>query len=93
MNQSSKAFSGSQEEIMTKQYEKFLETLEGNTKQHFFNALKAISQDKFGSFDMKKLVGSRDLYRIRIGKRRIIFRRDTDGNKVLKIESRGGAYK
>lgn len=78
---------------MTKQYEKFLETLEGNTKQHFLNALQAISQNKFESFDMKKLVGSRDLYRIRIGKRRIIFRRDSDGNKVLKIESRWDVYK
>ncbi|EKD25467.1 MAG: hypothetical protein ACD_80C00047G0002 [uncultured bacterium (gcode 4)] len=77
---------------MTKQYEKFLETLEGNTRQHFFNALQAISQDRFENFDMKKLVGS-DLYRIRIGKRRIIFRRESSGNTVLKIESRGNVYK
>jgi len=30
---------------MTKQYEKFLETLEENIRQHFFRALQAIAQD------------------------------------------------
>lgn len=78
---------------MTKQYEKFLETLEGNTKKHFFNALQAILQDSFESFDMKKLVGSQNLYRIRIGKRRIVFRREINGNTIIKIESRGDVYK
>ena len=78
---------------MTKHYEKFLATLEGSMKQHFFYALQAIDQDKFIWYDVKKLAGHNDIYRIRIGKRRIIFRREMAGNKVLRIESRGDVYK
>lgn len=78
---------------MTKQYEKFLATLEGGIKLHFFKALQAIDQDRFEGFDVKKLVWFEDLYRIRIGKWRIIFRKESSGNKVLKIESRWDVYK
>jgi mRNA-degrading endonuclease RelE of RelBE toxin-antitoxin system len=42
---------------------------------------------------MKRLAGYDNLYRIRIGKWRIVFCREMGGNKVLKIESRGDAYK
>lgn len=73
---------------MTKQYEKFLKTLDASTKHHFLKAIQSIAQDDFSGQDIKKLGGFPDLYRIRIGKRRIIFRRGIADNTVLKIESR-----
>lgn len=73
---------------MTRQYQKFLETIDEKLKNQFLQALHAIASDDYTSFDVKKLIGQEGLYRIRIGKWRIVFRKEIGGNKILKIESR-----
>lgn len=78
---------------MTKQYEKFLETIDEKLKHQFLRALKAVASDAYQSLDVKKLIGQDNLYRIRIGKWRIVFRKERGGNKILKIESRWDVYK
>lgn len=78
---------------MTKQYEKFLATQDKKLRVQFLNALKAIETNNYLDLDLEKLSGHKDIYRIRIWKWRILFRRALTGNMIIKIESRWGVYK
>ena len=54
-------------------------------------ALTKISEGK--QLDIKPIIGEKDVYRIRIGKYRILFIKITNTILIIKIGSRGDVYK
>jgi len=43
--------------------------------------------------DLKPIEGERDLYRVRVGKYRVLLRKFDETALVFRISTRGGAYK
>ena len=68
--------------------EKALRKLTPKERQLFTQLLQLIQQRQFAGLDMKRLVGHDDIYRVRKGKYRIIFRVDEDQVFVLALERR-----
>jgi len=68
-------------------------TLKSYDKPIQINIAKAISRLPDG--DIKKLQGNKKLplYRLRVGKYRIVFELNTDEIVITKIDSRGDIYK
>jgi mRNA interferase RelE/StbE len=73
---------------------KFLEKHK-QEKTRFLKAFKDISEEKFKEYDIKKIKGQKDFYRLRIGKYRAIYTIINDQLVilVLDIDSRGDIYK
>ena len=73
---------------------KFLEK-HPQEKIRFLKAFKNISEEKFQEYDIKKIKGQKDFYRLRIGKYRAIYTIINDQLiiLVLDIDSRGDIYK
>ena len=63
----------------------------------FYKAFEELAEntDNFESFDIKKIVGRADEYRLRLGKYRALFRLFNDELLILviDIDSRGQIYK
>ena len=68
--------------------EKALRKLTPKERQLFTQLLQLIQQRQFAGLDMKRLVGHDDIYRVRKGKYRIIFRVDGDRVFILALERR-----
>ena len=64
--------------------------LDGQTEKQAERIRKAVNDLPSG--DVKKLIGI-DGYRLRVGKVRILFKRDGDAIHVIKIDNRGDVYK
>jgi mRNA-degrading endonuclease RelE of RelBE toxin-antitoxin system len=75
-----------------KDYLKFLRKLSKPLRNRLILALELIELNKLKSLDVKSLVGNEELYRCRVGKIRIIFRKTEQGNKIIEIGFRGGVY-
>lgn len=58
----------------------------------FKNKIKA-SIEKLPQGDIKKLQGYNNMYRLRVGDYRIIYKTTTNGIYIADILPRGGAYK
>ncbi len=71
-----------------------LKYLHGLDKKTTGKIIKAIDILPYEG-DVKKLKGEREknIYRLRIGRYRIIFARDKDEIKIVKIDTRGDVYK
>lgn len=78
---------------MSEQYEKFLKKLDHKRQKQFSDAIKVIKLDDLGKYDVKELQNNKQIYRLRLGKYRIIFRKTISGNRILTIQSRGDVYK
>ena len=82
--------------ILSKRAFKFLDSLDGKTRQRVIADLDRLSNyssyDK--SLDLSKLKGQKDYYRLRTGKIRIIFMLDKNAQAILvrKIAYREAAY-
>lgn len=75
---------------MVDRIQKLLNTLRDKEKQQILMILEDVAQGKIMNYDLKKLKGHEDVYRIRKGKWRIIFyKRATRKTTVLVIERRG----
>ena len=76
---------------MTKPYLKYIGRLSPKEQIKFGAILEKISSNDFSELDIKKLKNRDNLYRVRVGKLRIIFMKG-ERNKILEILPRGDAY-
>ena len=72
----------------SKQAEKFLDKQNDKT---FFRIVAAV--DKLPEGDVRKMRGYNDLFRLRIGDFRILYRVNKEGIFIDSIDNRGQAYK
>ena len=72
----------------SKQAEKFLDKQSDTVFNRIITAV-----DKLPEGDVRKMAGYKDLYRLRVGKFRILYKMESGNVFVDKIESRGQAYK
>lgn len=75
---------------------KYLKKLDKPTRTRIYNHLKILSQDPYHSeLDIKRMQGTTDEYRLRIGTYRVIY--SVENNRLLiyiiKIGPRGDVYK
>ena len=61
---------------------KFLSKLEKGNKERVFNKIKELENDPFPSY-VKKLKGKKDVYRIRIGDFRVLYRLISEDDIIL----------
>ena len=69
--------------------DKFLAQLDAEMRQKVLAIVERIQSGDFYGLDMRKLKGSLDKYRVRIGKVRIKFVMNVSGIRIFSIESRG----
>ncbi len=72
---------------------KFLSKLEKGSKERVFKRIKKLGNDPFPS-DVKKLKGEKDVYRIRIGDFRVLYRviPEDDTILVFRVDKRSRVY-
>ena len=68
--------------------DKFLKKLSKAEAALLIKVIADILEQKTDRYDVKKLKGYRDIYRIRIGNKRIIFRQLLDDIEVLDVSLR-----
>ena len=74
--------------------EKFLRKLRKNEQDAFLLLLEQLEKDYAKVPGIKKLVGKKNLYRIRMGEYRIIFLVRKEGLEIVRIKKRTeGTYK
>jgi len=69
--------------------DKALRKLGVKEKEKLKNVLLKINKGDFRGLNLKKLKGRNDVFRVRQGNMRIIFRKQDDTIKVLALERRG----
>lgn len=77
---------------MTKSYLKYIFRQTPKLQKRFFEALEKIENGDLENLDLKKISGSEDSFRCRIGKFRIIFKKEADLGKIIEIDTRGDIY-
>lgn len=75
------------------QIEKFLRKINKKLALKIALILKDIGLLKLSPYDLEKMKGFENLYRIRVGKIRIVFQNLKTHGHVVYIEYRGQAYK
>lgn len=75
------------------QIEKFIKKLSKKHALEIVQIFDDITSLKLKNYDIEKMKGFKDLYRIRVGKIRIIFRKEKTQGRPVYIEYRGNAYK
>ncbi|PID84297.1 hypothetical protein CSB09_01605 [Candidatus Gracilibacteria bacterium] len=73
--------------------QKFLKKLSAKEIQILLYLLEKIKAGDTNDLDTKKLRGRENLYRVRKGKIRIIFRKEREKLIIIDVNYRGGAYK
>lgn len=73
--------------------QKFLQQLSGKELARVLVIMLAIQSGEWTALDMKKLMHEEDLYRVRTGKIRIVFRMVNGKWVVVNIDYRGDVYK
>lgn len=75
---------------MVDRMQKVLNRMSDKEKTELLAIVEEIESGTDGGYDIKKLKGYKDIYRVRKGKFRILYRREENGNtKVVAIERRG----
>lgn len=75
-----------------KDYLKFLQKLPKSLRNRLITTVELIEENRLETLDIKSLVGQSHLFRCRVGKVRIIFRKTDFANKIIEIGFRGGIY-
>ena len=72
---------------------KFISKLEKDSKERVFKRIRQLGNDPFPS-DVKKLKGEKDVYRIRIGDFRVLYRviSKDDAILVFRVDKRSRVY-
>ena len=72
---------------------KFISKLEKDSKERVFKRIRQLGNDPFSS-DVKKLKGEKDVYRIRIGDFRVLYRviSKDDAILVFRVDKRSRVY-
>ena len=73
--------------------EKFLQKLTKREREKIIILVQKILNKKTDGLKVSKLAGFSDLYRIRAGKIRIIFRSSVTGNALINIDYRKDIYR
>ena len=74
---------------MVDRVEKILRKLDAEKRDVYENLIAQILTGRFDHLDLVKLKGRKDVFRVRKGSYRIIFRRDTQGTvTILDFERR-----
>ncbi len=68
--------------------QKFLKKLSRTEQKEIIDLLELIFSNKTKGLDIKKLTGYKDIYRVRSGKIRVIFRRQDPDINILEISRR-----
>ena len=68
--------------------QKFLKKLSRTEQKEMIDVLELIFSNKTKDLDIKKLTGYKDIYRVRSGKIRVIFRRQDPDINILEISRR-----
>ncbi len=76
---------------MTEKFLKFIE--KSKYKDVLLNTISDIKQNKLSWYDVKPFKGVKGAYRVRKGDVRIIFKREWEKVKILKVDNRGDVYK
>ena len=73
---------------------KFLSKLDRDGKERVFKRIKELGNDPFPS-DVKKIKGERDVYRIRIGAFRVLYKIISKNDTILifRVDKRSRVYK
>jgi mRNA interferase RelE/StbE len=77
--------------IFSKQAVKTLKRLQPRIAKHLLNAMKGLPGK--GNVKPIKGKGTPPLFRLRVGKYRIIFHKQEQQIKIIKIDTRGDVYK
>lgn len=79
---------------MSDRIQKFIDSLDEKTRARLKQRLVRLREDPLGrSNDVKKLKGfSEDIYRLRVGDIRILYRLLDGGVEVVDIDYRGNVY-
>lgn len=75
------------------QIEKFIKKLSKKHALEIMQILEDIALLKLKNYDIEKMKSFKDLYRIRTGKIRIIFKKEKTRGNPIYIEFRGNVYK
>jgi len=80
--------------IFSRKAAKFISTLPQNYKDKIKETLIILRENPYG-YPYKKIRGETNLYRIRVGKYRILYEIDKNNNQIiiLKIDKRERIYK
>lgn len=73
---------------------KFLSKLEKDDKERFFRRIKELGENSFPS-NVKKLKGERDVYRIRVGDFRVLYKiiREDETVLIFRVDKRSRVYR
>ncbi len=71
---------------MVDKIEKALKKLTGKERKAVKSILIKIQKEKVGDLDIKKLKGYNDIFRVRKGRARIVFRKNNGNISILSIE-------
>ena len=77
---------------MSEQYEKYLRKLSKELRIKLDNAIQKIIRWDFTGLDIKELKGNKRIYRARVGKFRILFRKNRNSGEIIEINTRGDIY-
>jgi mRNA interferase RelE/StbE len=81
--------------ILSKDAQKFVAKQDATTKRRLKAALLELAEDPFTNRSVKRLRGTHDLLRLRVGTYRIVFSVEDDRMTimVIDIDNRGDVYK
>jgi len=71
---------------------KFLKKLNQKRRKQLLQAFLDIHDWDLDHLDVKKLQGKKNLFRVRVGKLRIIFKKQENKGVILEVGSRGDIY-
>ena len=76
---------------MVEQFIKFIE--KSPYKAILLKIVQDIMENNLEKYDIKPIEGTTNLYRIRKGSIRFIFRKTSQGNRIIEVNNRGDIYK
>ena len=76
---------------MVKNWEKYIN--KSPFKKELNEIIKDISDNNLDEYYIKKLIWYDSLFRIRVGKIRIVFEKKTDGNYIVAVDTRWQIYR
>ena len=71
----------------------FLRKLSPKQQNILYEILSDIISDDIDKYDVKKLTNETDMYRVRVGQIRILFRKTLQWNILVNVDFRGSVYK
>ena len=76
---------------MVKSWEKYIN--KSPLKKELNEIIKDISNNNLSEYYIKKLIWYDNLFRIRVGKIRIVFEKRIDGNYIVAVDTRWQIYR